>query len=217
MPDELPAGSGGAPEQQQPQPTIDWESPDNPYRKRYEDTHAWGNGLNERVQKYESDPQAYYELGAKHGVQFEFEEPAAVGARTGRRPARRAARAAERRADDVARAGRSGPAGAACRRRRAAVPCPTLTAGRSQEGLRALQVGPHGDPAGRRSLLRSRARMPRRRRSTRSLRTPGPTSPVRGSRHRRPAASPTPALPKWGEMSESDINEYMAQRFAGNA
>lgn len=66
MPEELPAPDGGA-QEQQTQPTIDWESPDNPYLKRYQDTHAWGNGLNERVQKYESDPQAFLELGKGKG------------------------------------------------------------------------------------------------------------------------------------------------------
>jgi hypothetical protein len=56
----------------------DWDSPDNPYRKRFEDTQSAYTQNQQRLkelERYEQDPQAYYELGAKHGVQFEFEDP----------------------------------------------------------------------------------------------------------------------------------------------
>lgn len=42
MPDELPAETGGAVETPQDQPSTDWE-------KRYTETHAWGNKLNEEL------------------------------------------------------------------------------------------------------------------------------------------------------------------------
>jgi hypothetical protein len=52
MTDELPA-EGGAPES--PQPTVDWQ-------KRYTDTHAEYNRLNEQLSRFEKDPSALIEF-----------------------------------------------------------------------------------------------------------------------------------------------------------
>ena len=58
MPEELPTQEGGAPEV--PQPDVDWQ-------KRYTDTHAEYNRLNETFRRFESDPSAVIEfIQAKH-------------------------------------------------------------------------------------------------------------------------------------------------------
>jgi hypothetical protein len=55
----------------------DWDSPDNPYLKRYTDTQSAYTQNQQRLrelEQYESDRDAYIRLGEKHGVQFEIEE-----------------------------------------------------------------------------------------------------------------------------------------------
>jgi hypothetical protein len=53
MPEELPDETVGAPEVTQP--TVDWQ-------KRYTDTHAEFNRLNEQFRRFESDPDAVVEF-----------------------------------------------------------------------------------------------------------------------------------------------------------
>lgn len=55
----------------------DWDSPDNPYLKRYTDTQSAYTQNQQRLrelEQYESDRDAYIRLGEKHGVQFEIED-----------------------------------------------------------------------------------------------------------------------------------------------
>jgi hypothetical protein len=55
----------------------DWDSPDNPYLKRYTDTQSAYTQNQQRLrelEQYENDRDAYFKLGEKHGVQFEIEE-----------------------------------------------------------------------------------------------------------------------------------------------
>lgn len=72
MPEELPAENGGAPEatQTQDQPeTTDWQ-------KRYTDTHADWNRLNEEITHLRSDPQALVKfLQEHHPDLLEEDEP----------------------------------------------------------------------------------------------------------------------------------------------
>jgi hypothetical protein len=68
MPEELPA-EGGAP-QDNGQPEVDWQ-------KRYTDTHAEYNRLNERFSSFQKDPEALVEFIREHhpDMLHENEEP----------------------------------------------------------------------------------------------------------------------------------------------
>jgi hypothetical protein len=68
-----PQGTPSTPEA----PSIDWDSPDNPYLKRFQDTQAsYTQNQQElaRLKAYEDDPNAFLELGKGKGW-IEYEEP----------------------------------------------------------------------------------------------------------------------------------------------
>lgn len=70
-----PEGTPSTPEA----PSIDWDSPDNPYLKRYTDTQASYTQNQQRLkelERYEQDPQAYLDLGKQQGW-IEVEDPEA--------------------------------------------------------------------------------------------------------------------------------------------
>lgn len=72
MPDETTPPAGNSVSEA---PSIDWDSPDNPYVKRFHDTQASFTQNQQRLRElelYETDPDAYFKLGQKHGVEFEF-------------------------------------------------------------------------------------------------------------------------------------------------
>lgn len=59
------------------QQQVDWESDDNPYRKRFTDTQASFTQNQQRLkdlERYEQDPTAYLELGKKQGW-IEIDDP----------------------------------------------------------------------------------------------------------------------------------------------
>jgi hypothetical protein len=192
-------------------PAHDWE-------KDYKELQATYTQSQQRLkdlERYEQDPQAYYELGAKHGVQFEFEEPAQEMPEPGVDPrvaqleqqiaeqqAWREQVEADRQAQRVAEGEQQFQA--------------DLDGWATQEGLQlskwdrmailqatlaAEEPGPDAAKAAFDAFAedaRSNQARPR-----------VPTPPTGGQ--------PNTGTPKWGEMSEGEIAEYMAQRVAGNA
>jgi hypothetical protein len=192
-------------------PAHDWE-------KDYKELQATYTQSQQRLkdlERYESDPQAYYELGAKHGVQFEFEEPAAAEPEPGVDP--RVAQLEQQNAElmtwrEQVEADRQAQRVAEGEQQFQS----DLDGWAKQEGLQlskwdrmailqatlaAEEPGPDAAKAAFDAFAEdARSNQPRPR---------VPTPPSGGQ--------PNTGTPKWGEMSESDINEYMAQRFAGNA
>lgn len=72
---EVDPAAAAAAEQQ-----VDWESDDNPYRKRFTDTQASFTQNQQRLkdlERYEQDPTAYLELGKKQGW-IEIDDPNAA-------------------------------------------------------------------------------------------------------------------------------------------
>jgi hypothetical protein len=69
---------------------IDWESPDNPYVKRFQDTQGAYTQNQQRLRELEAletDRDAWMALGAKHGIEFEIPDAAAAAAAQGIDPA----------------------------------------------------------------------------------------------------------------------------------
>jgi hypothetical protein len=75
VPDETTPDPGNSVENAAAQ--IDWDSPENPYLKRFTDTQASFTTNQQRLkelERYESDPQAFLELGKQQGW-IEVDEP----------------------------------------------------------------------------------------------------------------------------------------------
>jgi len=75
VPDETtpPEGTPSTPEA----PGIDWDSPDNPYLKRFQDTQsAYTQGQQElaELRRLQQDPEAYLNLGREQGW-IEYDDP----------------------------------------------------------------------------------------------------------------------------------------------
>jgi hypothetical protein len=196
-------------------PSIDWDSPDNPYVKRFQDTQsAYTTNQQElaRLKAFEQDPQAYLELGRQQGW-IEIEEPAAepepgVDPRVAQLEQQNAELMtwreqveADRQAQRVAEGEQQFQS--------------DLDGWAKQEGLQlskwdrmailqqtlaAEEPGPDAAKAAFDAFAEdARSNQPRPR---------VPTPPSGGQ--------PNTGTPKWGEMSQGEIDEYMAQRVAGN-
>lgn len=202
----------------------DWNSLDNPYLKRFQDTQAsFTQGQQElaRLKRYEEDPNAYYELGAKHGVEFEFpgQQQAQQQGQEDPYAARLEAAEARLAAHDARIAAENAAAGEELFHA-------DLDSWAEADGVK-LSKADHNAIFG----LLMKAPDPTQEATARQIfdahvadrkaereawqqeyeeqrkRPRVPTPPVGGAAHT--------GAPNWREMSESDQNEYMAQRAAG--
>jgi hypothetical protein len=191
-------------------PAHDWE-------KDYKELQATYTQSQQRLkdlERYEADPQAYLELGRQQGW-IEIEEPAPAEPEPGVDP--RVAQLEQQNAElmtwrEQVEADRQAQRVAEGEQQFQS----DLDGWAKQEGLQlskwdrmailqatlaAEEPGPDAAKAAFDAFAEdARSNQPRPR---------VPTPPSGGQ--------PNTGTPKWGEMSESEINEYMAQRVAGNA
>lgn len=207
---------------------VDWDSPDNPYRQRFQDTQsAYTQGQQElaRLKRYEEDPNAYYELGAKHGVQFEFENPnGGQGGGQQQAPDQTAQELAElrqwREQVDAERQAQQAAAGEELFHTDLDSWAKEQDVTLSQAdhnaifGLLMRSPDPTQESVARQIFEAHVAHKKAERDSWQQeyeeqrRRPRVPTPPAGGAAHT--------GAPNWREMSESEQNEYMAQRAAGH-